>query len=986
MSATVLHPPRRLRSRTLRVAGREQALVAGGQLAAGIGNLGFALVCAHVLAPREYSRLAAFLAAYLLLYMPFSSLAAGGALVPEAIHQRRRHGFLLGAGIAGVLLVGAAAGLGPALGLGTPLLLLLAGAAPVAGLLSLERGRTLGSGGQQTAIASLISEPVVRIGVGIIAAVGLGAPGAAAAVVMGGYVGLVLAVRRPTGRQGPLVAQDTSAATHSTTVVTLAFLLLALLQNQDVLWANARLAGPQAAYFAVLSTLGGIAAFASTTVPLVLLPRVRRRETGALAAAVAAAGALGAGALLPFMIDGSGLISVIFGARYAAVAPLAVPYLGAMALLGISRVIVAYRCAVSTARPVIALLLACATGQALLIILLGTDAGAVSHATLAASAALALGLGALALRARPSRERRRAIGVSLAMAGRASRRDAVSALVPRAVADDLSAVADVTAAPSPVREPTPMPEPSLAPEAKPVSPPIRRRLPTTLRRPAWRAGLTAAWTRVHSRSAVMPATVAALTIGGLVLRLLAGRSLWLDEATSITQAHMSFSGMWNSLRSSDVQPPLHDTLLWLINHVVGDSELAMRSPSLLAGTLLIPVVYAIGHDLWDRRTGLIAAVLTTVAPFAIWYSQEARMYAVFMLLTSLALWAQVRILEAQSEPGQRRWRWWALYSVSTAAVAWTQYLGSLFAVVQQVAFVIAIVRLRENRRDLVLPWLASLAFMAVLVAPLVPFMMHQFQVNQTAGRGFGATPSQNGSALEAGHRIPTVYAVLTNLVWGIWGYHSTPTMASLTALWPLGVLLVLALLGRGRSWRTALLVALAGFPIAMLFVVGQFKPFLFEIRYFCAGVPVAMLLIGRLCANWPGRRTIGTVLLTAVFALSFVLALGDQQFSQTNPRLYDFQGALARISHVYKPGDELLYAPSYLNDLAQYYAPHVRGAPLPAYPAHVAPHAHVFVMASFQDNPASAHFVHGAISDMLRAGRAEIRYFTRPQVQIWEFR
>src|SRR6202012_1856629 len=106
----------------------------------------------------------------------------------------------------------------------------------------------------------------------------------------------------------------------------------------------------------------------------------------------------------------------------------------------------------------------------------------------------------------------------------------------------------------------------------------------------------------------------------------------------------------------------------------------------------------------------------------------------------------------------------------------------------------------------------------------------------------------------------------------------------------LGMLLALAVRGRGRSWRTALLLALATFPIAILFVVGQLKPFLFEIRYFCCGVPVAMLLLGRLCSSWPGRRLLGTVALTAVFAVSFAFAFSDQQFSQTNPRLYDFQG------------------------------------------------------------------------------------------------
>ena len=56
---------------------------------------------------------------------------------------------------------------------------------------------------------------------------------------------------------------------------------------------------------------------------------------------------------------------------------------------------------------------------------------------------------------------------------------------------------------------------------------------------------------------------------------------------------------------------------------------------MLAGTLLIPLLYALGRDLWDRRTGLVAALLGTVAPFLIWYSQEARMYGLFLLIEAV---------------------------------------------------------------------------------------------------------------------------------------------------------------------------------------------------------------------------------------------------------------------------------------------------------------------------------------------------------------
>ena len=39
----------------------------------------------------------------------------------------------------------------------------------------------------------------------------------------------------------------------------------------------------------------------------------------------------------------------------------------------------------------------------------------------------------------------------------------------------------------------------------------------------------------------------------------------------------------------------------------GDGELAVRIPSIIAGTLAIPALYLLGRELYDRRTGLVAA-------------------------------------------------------------------------------------------------------------------------------------------------------------------------------------------------------------------------------------------------------------------------------------------------------------------------------------------------------------------------------------------
>src|SRR3954466_4589008 len=137
--------------------------------------------------------------------------------------------------------------------------------------------------------------------------------------------------------------------------------------------------------------------------------------------------------------------------------------------------------------------------------------------------------------------------------------------------------------------------------------------------------------------------VGAIALGGLALRLIATRGIWLDEAISIHQAQMPLGDMLTNLRTTDVHPPLHHILLWGAVRLLGDGETAVRVPSLIAATAMIPVLYAAAADIYDKRAGMAAATLAAVAPFAVWYADEARMYALFMLFALLSLWMQVRV-------------------------------------------------------------------------------------------------------------------------------------------------------------------------------------------------------------------------------------------------------------------------------------------------------------------------------------------------------
>src|SRR5215208_2819096 len=220
-----------------------------------------------------------------------------------------------------------------------------------------------------------------------------------------------------------------------------------------------------------------------------------------------------------------------------------------------------------------------------------------------------------------------------------------------------------------------------------------------------------------------------LIIAGLVLRFAVPRGIWLDEAISVHQAHLGLSDMLENLYYGDRHPPLHHLSLWLTVHVFGDGELAVRLPSLIAGTLVIPALYWLGRELYDRRTGLIAAAFGAASPLLIWYTQEARMYAFVALFGLLALLTQVRVVRNPNPTN------WVLYILATAALLWSHYFGLLLVAVQQVIFVALLVQRRragEPSRALAIGFGYSLAVLILQVVPLLVFAEGQHASTRAA--------------------------------------------------------------------------------------------------------------------------------------------------------------------------------------------------------------------------------------------------------------
>jgi Dolichyl-phosphate-mannose-protein mannosyltransferase len=471
--------------------------------------------------------------------------------------------------------------------------------------------------------------------------------------------------------------------------------------------------------------------------------------------------------------------------------------------------------------------------------------------------------------------------------------------------------------------------------------------------------------------------VAGLMAAGLAVRLLMFRGIWLDEAIGVDQAQMSLPAMIDDLRETDRHPPLYQLILWFTVRVLGAGEMAVRLPSIVFSLALVPALFVTGRILFDRRTGLAAAALGTIAPLVIWYGQEARMYALLMLLATLAVWAQVRVLR------DGRPRNWVLYAGITIALLYTQYLALIPIMIQQGVFGIAAWKRAQRglpvRGLLTGCWLTWLA-LVLAAAPLAPYAHEQIDHIQRAA-GTGVTSAGGAQVPQVS---PSVYGVITNFVWAIWGYHTDDAMFRIAALWPLLMLLSLAVLGRVRSAQIRVLFALAFGPVLVLFLAGFVKRELFEVRYFASVVPMLLLLLARAATGM--RHRAPALALMGALLVSFGVALADQQLSPTNPRQYDFRGALEGIRTEARPGDLILYAPGSLRPVVDYYAPGVEAKPIPVLEKRArAQKGRVFVLASFLDNPHVVEQVRETRRLLAQTDRRQLSARERTRIRVWKF-
>ena len=343
------------------------------------------------------------------------------------------------------------------------------------------------------------------------------------------------------------------------------------------------------------------------------------------------------------------------------------------------------------------------------------------------------------------------------------------------------------------------------------------------------------------------------------------QSFSADEAFTVgTVINGDLSHLLSVIAKNESVPPTFPILLSGWTEVFGDGEVGARSLSALFGVATVPAAYAAGTELLSRRVGLIAAALVAVNPLLIWYSQEARPYALLALAGTLSFWA---FLRAASDPSWRRLGWWA----AASALAIGVHYFAVFLVAPEAAWLF--IRYRRRRAAAV-----SFGAVAVIGAALAPLALQQADERTT----------YIGSA-SLSSRVEEVPKQFLN---GPFGTHSDLLAASVVLVVVAGLALGVARSDLSERRRVLAPVLIGGAAVALPVALAVAGADYLNARNVIAAVPVLLLALAA-CFGAPRLGRVGPAGAAVLCGLFLAVALavpGDPTLQRE-----DYRGMAAAL-------------------------------------------------------------------------------------------
>jgi len=391
-------------------------------------------------------------------------------------------------------------------------------------------------------------------------------------------------------------------------------------------------------------------------------------------------------------------------------------------------------------------------------------------------------------------------------------------------------------------------------------------------------------TTVGRRSVAIAAAISAV----LGLWGIGNKSLWVDEAISLA----STKDLVTAWRGTGGTMALYYALLrpWAL---VSDSPAWIRSLSLAFTLAALPFIWSCARRAFNHSVASIAVVITASMPLTVRYSQEARSYALVLLLSSIGWCALLATNDADEADDPRSAKRWMTVYLVVSAISPLAHGLSILQFIAQGCFVALSPQRQMWIARLKVPFIAAVATSGTLTALgasdiaswIPPISLSQFVELAEV------LTSANPVAMVA------MVALIAVGTWQCWKRFKTATdpkarwMSLLPIIWGLVPIASLILISFARPYLLARYVVASGPALAMLITFAILGP-----SASCQGV-----------ASVPNPQASNFSVRQFAVSVIIIVALVVGQVALHREPGDDWQGATAVVGTETKLGDALVF-------------------------------------------------------------------------------
>jgi mannosyltransferase len=359
---------------------------------------------------------------------------------------------------------------------------------------------------------------------------------------------------------------------------------------------------------------------------------------------------------------------------------------------------------------------------------------------------------------------------------------------------------------------------------------------------------------------------------------LTGKPFWFDECFSAEIARIDWRNFSHLLWWREANMSLYYVLLRIWLHF-GESPFFIRSLSVILSAAGLPAIYWTAKLLYDRRVALISTALLAFNAYSVRYAQEARSYALFVLLATLSSGCLIRFLKGPT----RRNR--IVYVIVSVLAVYAHFYALLFVAAHWLALRwVGIPEVDSDAQGTARQLRRAWVTIAAAVFPLLVFVAK-------TGAGPIKWITRPG--------IRDIVHFSADLTSGLpWIY----LVACLLALIPLRKKTRAS--GDWEAWRVHFLFIWLLFPIVLTLILSFARP-VFLARYMIFCIPALLILaaagLAAIRPVWLSAALVGIVLLLSARFVPFVYGHDFDDERDASGAATDFI-----LDHT-QPGDAVIF-------------------------------------------------------------------------------